>query len=397
MQRETIRREAQALVNVQLIRTYSFFVATAVLLLSGCAADKTKAAGPPPAVPVTVATVEQKTVPVMLQGIGNAQPYSTVGIRSQVAGQILTVNFKEGDDVKKGELLFTIDPRPFEAALAQAQSNLARDKAQAKNARVQAERYTALVKEGVVAKEQYDQIVANADALDAAVLADEAAVQTAQVNLSYTKIYSPISGRTGYLMVHGGNLVKANDAPDLVVINQVEPIYVDVAYPEDTLPQLQKYATASKLQMTAVPSKTNEKPSVGVLSVIDNKVDQATGTYHVKGMFANTDRRLWPGQFLDVSITLTSRPNAVLVPSQAVQTGQNGQYVFIVKQDNNVEMRTVATGTSIGNDVIIENGVQPGERVVTDGQMRLVPGKTRVDIKNSNTSNASTSLPVAGD
>lgn len=378
------------------IRIYSFLAATAALLLAGCAADKTKAAAPP-TVPVTVATVEQKTVPVTLQGIGNAQPFSTVGIRSNVAGQILTVNFKEGDEVKKGELLFTIDPRPFEAALAQAQSNLARDKAQAKNARVQAERYTALVKEGVVAKEQYDQMTTNADALDAAVLADEAAVQTAQVNLSYTKIFSPISGRTGYLMVHAGNLVKANDAPDLVVINQIEPIYVDVAYPENTLPQLQKYSTGSKLQMTAVPSKTNEKPSVGILSVIDNKVDQATGTYHVKGTFANTDRRLWPGQFLDVSVTLTSRPNAVLVPSQALQTGQNGQYVFIVKQDNNVEMRPVTIGSSIGNDVIVENGVQPGERVVTDGQMRLVPGKTRVDVKSGNTSNASTSLPAVGD
>lgn len=380
---------------MKVIRIYSALAATAALLLAGCAADKTKAAGPPPAVPVTVATVEQKTVPVTLQGIGSAQPFSTVGIRSQVGGQILTVNFKEGDDVKKGELLFTIDPRPFEAALAQSQSNLARDKAQAKNARVQAERYTALVKEGVVAKEQYDQAVANADALDATVLADEAAVQTSQVNLSYTKIYSPISGRTGYLMVHAGNLVKANDAPDLVVINQIEPIYVDVAYPENTLPELQKYATG-KLQMTAVPSKTNEKPSVGALSVIDNKVDQTTGTYHVKGTFANSDRRLWPGQFLDVTVTLTSRPNAVLVPSQALQTGQNGQYVFIVKQDNNVEMRSVTVGTSIGNDVIVENGVQAGEKVVTDGQMRLVPGKTRVDIKNSNTSNASTSLPVAG-
>ena len=382
---------------MRLIRTISLFLAALLLLLAGCTEDKSKAAGPPPAVPVTVATVQQKTVPVTLQGIGTAQPFSTVGIRSQVGGQLLTVDFHEGDDVKKGQLLFTIDQRPFEAALAQAESNLARDRAQAKNARVQAERYTALVKEGVVAKEQYDQAIATADALDAAVLADEAAIQTAKVNLSYCKIYSPISGRTGYLMVHAGNLVKANDAPDLVVINQLEPIYVDVAYPENTLPQLQHFSAAGKLQMEAVPSKTNEKPSVGVMSFVDNKVDQTTGTYHVKGTFANNDRRLWPGQFVDVTITLTARPNALLVPSQAVQTGQQGQYVFVVKQDNNVEMRSVSIGASVGSNVIVENGVQPGERVVTDGQMRIVPGKTRVEIKNGNTSNAATPAPVTGE
>ena len=354
-----------------------------VLALTGC--SKQPAAAPPPAVPVVIAQAMQKNVPLQVRAIGNVEPYSTVQIKSQVNGQLKEVHFVEGQEVEKGQLLFEIDRRPFQAALDQAKSNLARDVAAANNAKIQAVRYTKLEQEGVAAKEQGDSIRADADSKAAAVQADEAAVENAKVDLSYCSIYSPITGRTGNLAVKPGNLVKANDVPVLVTINQVSPIYVTFAVPEINLADIKKYMAQGKLKVEAeIPN--DPKPAEGVLSFVDNSVDQATGTIKLKGTFTNADRRLWPGQFVNVVLTLATEPNRIVVPSQALQTGQQGQFVFVVKPDQTAEARQVAVERTVGGEAVITNGVQPGERVVTDGQMRLAPG-TKVEPKNSSRMN----------
>ncbi len=322
-------------------------------------------------VPVTVATAVRKDVPVQVHAIGNVEPYSTVEVKSMVAGELTRVAFKEGQDVGKGALLFTIDPRPFEAALSQAEGTLARDTAQAANAKAQAARYQALLREGVVAKEQADQMQTSADALDAAVRADQAALLTAKVNLQYCSIYAPISGRTGNLMVHAGNLVKVNDVA-LVTINQIAPTYVTFSVPEQFLSDIKKYAARRKLKVEAGPP--GQPPAVGALDFVDNTVDATTGTIRLKGRFPNTERRLWPAQFVNVVLTLSVQPNAVVVPSQAVQTGQQGQYVFVIKPDKTAENRTVVLDRIVEGQAVISKGVEPGDVVVTDGHLRLVPG-----------------------
>jgi multidrug efflux system membrane fusion protein len=308
------------------------------------------------------------------------EAYSTVSIKAQVSGEVTQVHFREGQDVRKGQLLFTIDRRPFDAALHQAEANLARDQAQEALAEVQARRYTKLFQEGVSAKEQADQMQANADALKAAVLADKAAVEYAKLQLEYCFIYSAIDGRTGTLMVHVGNLVKANDVPVLVVINQITPIYVDFSPPEDVLPQVKKYMARGRLKVKAFPPDDPQHPEAGYLSFVDNAVDNATGTIRLKGTFENTDHRLWPGEFVNVVLTLAEQPNALLVPSQAVQTGQGGQFVFVVKSDQTVESRPVVVSRILEGNAIVDRGVSLGEVVVTDGQLGLVPG-ARVQIK----------------
>jgi multidrug efflux system membrane fusion protein len=327
-----------------------------------------------------VASVEQKTVPIQIQAIGAVEAYSTVSIKSNVSGELTAAYFKEGDDVRKGQLLFTIDKRPFDAALHQAEGNLGRDQAQAANARAQAERYQALFKNGVVAKEQADQMLTSADALDAAVRADRAAVENAKVQLLYCTIYSPIDGRTGNLMVKPGNLVKANDNPILLTINQIKPIYVTFPVPEQFLPEIKKYGARGKLEVTANFPNASTPPAVGTLTFIDNSVDQTTGMIKLKATFANNDRRLWPGQFVNAALTLSKQPDAIVVPSQAVQTGQQGDYVFVIKQDMTAEARPVAISQNIGGQAVVRQGLQPGERVVTDGQLRLVPG-SKVEFK----------------
>ncbi len=355
----------------------------AVFVLTGC--SKQQAAAPPPAVPVVIAQAVQKNIPLQVRAIGNVEPYSTVQIKAQVNGQLKEVHFVEGQEVEKGQLLFEIDRRPFQAALDQAKSNLARDLAAANNAKIQALRYTKLEQEGVAAREQGDTIRADADSKAAAVQADEAAVETAKVNLSYCSIYAPITGRTGNLAVKPGNLVKENDVPVLVTINQVSPIYVTFAVPEVNLADIKKYMAQAKLKVEAeIPN--DPRPAEGVLTFVDNAVDQATGTIKLKGTFTNTDRRLWPGQFVNVVLTLTTEPNRIVVPSQALQTGQQGQFVFVVKPDQTAETRQVAVERTVGGDAIITNGVQPGERVVTDGQMRLAPG-VKVEPKNTSRMN----------
>jgi len=352
-----------------------------LLAAAGCSKKQDPQAATAAPVPVTVATVVQKTVPVQVRAIGTAEAYSTVSIKAQISGELTQVHFREGQDVRRSQLLFSIDRRPFEAALQQAEANLARDKARAEGARTEANRYTKLFEAGVTAQEQYDHFRTEARAADAAVLADQAAVERAKLDLQYCSIYSAIDGRTGSLMVHPGNLVKANDVPVLLVINQINPIYVNFTLPEQYLADVKKYMAAKTVKVEAVIPDAPQRPEQGVLSFVDNAVDSATGTIRMKATFANREKRLWPGLFLDVVLTLTAQPDAVVVPAPTVQTGQSGQYVFVVKPDNTVESRPVVAGKTVENETVIEKGLQPGEVVVTDGQIRLVP-KARVVIKN---------------
>lgn len=349
------------------------------LLLSGCSEKKQQAVAP--RVPVTIADVVQKTVPVQVRVIGNVDAYSTVGVKPQITGEIVGVHFSEGQDVKKGQLLFTFDPRPFEADLLRAQANLAQDEAKAKNTEVEAHRYTKLVEAGVVAKEQAEQIQTNHEAMVATVKADRAQVEYARVQLVYTRIYSPMDGRTGSLMLHLGTVVKANPDNPMITINQVNPIYVTFSVPQQVLPEIKQHMAKSKLTVTAIIQGQEDRPEAGTLTFVDNNVDLNTGTIKLKGTFANNERRLWPGQYVNVALTLTEKPNAIVVPTQAIQTGQQGSYVFIVKPDLTAELRPVKVERNIDNQAVIESGLSAGEKVVTDGQIRLVPG-AKVEIKN---------------
>jgi multidrug efflux system membrane fusion protein len=348
---------------------------SALLALSACAR---KAAPPPPeAVPVTAARVERRDLPVEVTAIGHVEPYSTVSVKSQVNGILTEVGFKEGQDVRKGALLFRIDPRPFEAALAQARANLARDRAQAQNAAAEIDRYKGLVEKDYVTREQYDQVRANADALASTVKASEAAVENASLELSWCTITAPIDGRTGGLLVHAGNLVKANDDKALVVINQLQPVFVTFSTPETSLADLQRQRG---LEVKAA-ARGDAAPKAGRLTFIDNAVDATTGTIASKATFPNADETLWPGEFVNVTVVLRTEPGAVVVPSPAVQTGQSGSYVYVIKADETVESRPVAVERTQGTLTVVAKGLAPGERVVTDGQLRLAPG-SRVEIKN---------------
>ena len=320
-------------------------------------------------------------MPIEIRVIGSAEAYATVAIRSQITGQLIGVNFREGDEVQRGQVLFALDRRPLEAALQQAQANLDRDLAQAANAAVQSKRLQELVDRGIAPREQADTSRTAVAAMNATVDADRAAVENAKVQLQYATITAPIDGRTGALMVHEGNLVRANDATPLVTINQVSPVSVAFAIPESRLPDLNRYRALGSLQVIATPPN-DDVPSVGRIAFVDNAVDQNTGTIKIKGTFPNTDRRLWPGQFVNVVVTLTTDPDAVVVPSVAVQDGQQGPYVFTVKDDQTVEMRQVTLARTRGAETVIEGGLQPGEIVVTDGHLRLVPG-SRVASKTS--------------
>ena len=352
---------------------------------SACSNEKSKKPVSAP-IPVTVSIAIQKTVPVELRAIGNVQAYSTVTVKSKVGGELVGVHFKEGQDVKKGAPLFTIDPRPYEAALKQAEANLGRDLAQAKHAREDARRYESLIQKGVVPQQQYDKFRTDADALEATVLADRAAVENARIQLGYCSIHSPIDGRTGSLIVQQGNHIKAEDI-NLVVINQIVPIDVAFSVPEQFLSEIKKYMALGKLQVEALVPMDDERPERGVITFIDNAVDTNTGTIRLKGTFANREKKLWPGQFVNVVLTLTTEPNAIVVPSQAIETGQEGQYIFVVKEDLSVESRPVVAGRSMNNETVVKKGLNPNEKVVTDGQLRLYPG-ARVEIKTSDSATA---------
>jgi membrane fusion protein, multidrug efflux system len=365
--------------------SHSFFTGILGLLLltlfsSGCSDEKSKKPVSAP-IPVTVGTAIQKTVPVQLRAIGNAQAYSTVTIKSKIGGELVRVHFTEGQDVRKGDLLFTIDPRPYEAALKQAEANLQRDLAQAKHAREDARRYESLIQKGVVPQQQYDKFRTEADALEATVLADRAALENAKIQLGYCSIRSPIDGRTGSLIVQQGNHIKAEDI-SLVVVNQIVPIDVAFSVPEQFLPEIKKHMASGKLQVEALVPMNEERPERGVITFLDNAVDTNTGTIRLKGTFANREKKLWPGQFVNIVLTLTTEPNSIVVPSQAIQTGQEGQYIFVVKEDLSVESRPVVPGRSINNETVVKKGLNPDEKVVTDGQLRLYPG-AKVEIKTS--------------
>lgn len=335
-------------------------------------------------VPVTVGTAARQDVPVEVRAIGHIDPYSTVAVKSRVAGEILKVGFKDGQDVRKGDLLFQIDPRPYEAALAQARAQLERDRAMAKWNEDEVKRYADLVQKDYVTREQYDSTRSNAAAAGATVKADEAAVENARLQLSYCTVTAPISARAGSVLVYPGNQVKGNDDKPLVVLNQIQPVYASFAVPESSLALIRQHIRPGQLlKVTASPSgQTSTGAPTGELTFFDNTVDPTTGMILLKATFPNRDEVLWPGEYVDVILTLATQSGAVVVPSQAVQTGQSGQYVYVVKTDLTVESRKVVVDRTQGSLAIVANGLAPGERVVTDGQLRLSPG-ARVQIKQA--------------
>jgi membrane fusion protein, multidrug efflux system len=354
-----------------------------------------------------------KAVPVTIPAVGTAEPVATVQIRAQVTGQLSRIHFREGQDVRKGEPLFTLDARPFQAALQQAQAVLARDTAQAKNAQAQRARYQDLFDRGLIARDQYETQTATATALEATIAADQAQIENARLNLQYTRIVAPISGRTGALGIHEGDLVRANDTTPLVVINQVSPIYVTFAVPGRYLPDIRRYQAQQPLRVDAripaggtpgapqvappspgtspMPGAGGESPTdgastagadaspadrveAGKVAFIDNTVDPTTGTIRMKATFQNGDHALWPGLFVQVNVVLRTDPSATVVPSAAVQASQAGQFVYVVTADRTAEIRNVIVERQQGDEVVIAKGISPGDEVVTDGQLRLTPG-----------------------
>ena len=350
-------------------------------LLLGCSEKKPPA---PPPVPVVVAPVVQKDVPVQFKNIGNVEAYATVAIKARVGGEIKKVNFKEGQDVNAGDLLFVIDPRPLEAALRQAQANLVRDTALANKAESDARRYAELIKKEFVSQQEFEQARATAESLKATVKADEVAVENAKLQVSYCFINAPISGRTGDLKADLGNLIKADADTAMVVINQIQPIYVSFSVPEQLLPDIKKYMALEKVPVTAVIPKDDKQQQVeeGILTFVNNTVDTATGTILCKATYENRDKHLWPGLFVNVVVNFTTEKDAVVVPSQALQTGQQGQFVFVIKPDLTAEARPVEVGRTFNGEVVVKKGLAAGEQVVTDGQLRLVPG-AKVEVKQS--------------
>jgi multidrug efflux system membrane fusion protein len=352
------------------------FVAT----VAGCPGKSPgKAAGaakrPKTAMPVTVAQAVEKDLPITLQAVGTVTACATVTVKAQVEGQLTAVHLREGQCVAAGDLLFSIDPQPFEVRLKQVQANLAKDAAQLENARTLLARNASVVEKGYVSQEQYDQAAANVAALTASVQADEAAAEDARIQLSYCSIRAPISGCAGEVFMDRGNVVKANDADHpLVVIRQIRPIDVGFFVPERYLPEVRKFSAAGTLTVLAEFPGQSGEPFTGKLSFVDNSVNTATGTILLKATFANTDQALWPGQFVTVTLQLASQPHALVVPSQAVQTGQEEQYVFVLKADNTVDYRPVEVGRNAGGQAVIARGLQAGDTVVTDGQLRLSPG-----------------------
>jgi multidrug efflux system membrane fusion protein len=326
-----------------------------------------------------VASVEQRDIPVQLRAIGNVEAYQTVQIRSQVNGQIQKIFFREGEDVRKDQLLFQLDKRPFQADLGKAIGQMKRDQAQAENSRVQAERYSSLEKAGVASPEQADQVRAQAKADASAVEADKAAVDSARVQLQYTDITAPIDARAGALLINLGNLVKANDTPYLVQLNQVTPIYVTFSVPEVNLALVRRYFASSQLRVLAYPKGESVSPAVGRLTFIDNGVDTTTGTFKLKGTFQNKDRRLWPGEFVDVALELSTQKNAIVVPTKAIQSGQQGEYVYVVRADSTAESRPIKTAGAYQNLTLVSDGLKAGEHVIVNGQLRVAPnGKVLV-------------------
>jgi multidrug efflux system membrane fusion protein len=336
------------------------------------------------AAPVTVAEVTQKDIPVELRAIGRVEPYASVTIKSRVNGELQRVHFREGQQVKAGDLLFTIDPRPFEAELQEAKARLAKDVALAKKAEKDLQRNENLAKGGYVSEEQFEQIRANVEALNATIEADRAQVESVRLQLGYCYIRSPITGRIGSLQIDQGSMIKANDDTGMVEIVQIMPIYVDFSVPELHLPDVKKYQAQGPLRVAVVIPNEDSPPEQGHLTFMDNKVNQQTGTIRLRGTFANRSTRLWPGQFVKVVLTLTTQTNATVIPYQAIQKGQSGEFVYVLKADLTVEPRPVSVSMTREGEAVIEKGLTPGERVVTDGQIRLFQG-AKVEIKGEST------------
>jgi membrane fusion protein, multidrug efflux system len=361
----------------RLVPSILFLLLTAVLFISRCGPkEQGQAAGSsgarPPA-PVVVANVEQRDIPVQISAIGNVEPYQTVQIRSQVNGQIQKIFFKEGEDVRQGQPLFQLDKRPFQADLEKAIGQMKHDQAQAENSRIQADRYSGLEKQGIVSHEQAEQLRTQAKADASAVEADKANVEAARVQLQYTYIVAPIDARTGSLMINLGNLVKANDTPYLLQLNQVTPIYVTFSVPEANLDRVRHRFSSGQLKVLAYPKGQADSPAEGRLTFIDNGVDTTTGMLKLKGTFPNGDRRLWPGEFVDVALVLSTQRNVVVVSTRAIQSGQQGEYVYVVRTDSTAESRPVKTAGAYQNVTLIADGLKPGEQVIVNGQLRVAP------------------------
>jgi membrane fusion protein, multidrug efflux system len=396
-----------------------YVICCTALVLAGCGSDeKTQAATRkgPGATPVAVAKVETKPVPLEIRAIGNVEAFSTVEVKSQISGPIAKMLFEEGQDVRQGQLLFEIDPRPLQqtvremeaevanrkAALAQAEANLERDQANAKNAKSQAGRYAELTARGIIARDQNEQFQTQALAAEKAVTATLAAIQSAKaaiqgaeakladarLQLSYATIRAPISGRAGTVTRKPGNLVAAN-SETLVVINQITPVYATFTVPEQSLPELRRYAAGGKLRVRAIPQGgTATDGADGILDFLDNTVDTASGTILLKARFPNQNRQLWPGQFVNVSVRLAN-PTETVVPSAAVRTGQNGSYVFVVKPDSTAEQRTIQTARAFEDVTVVQDGVRPGEQVIIEGQLRVKAGaKVRIQQPKSEAARA---------
>jgi multidrug efflux system membrane fusion protein len=365
--------------NIPISPALALALATA-LLAAGC--SRSTPAKATAGAPVLVAQACVTTLPVRIDPspVGHVMPYSSVTIRPQIGGILSQVNFKEGQEVKKGDLLFTIDSRSMHAALDAARAALARDTAQLQNAKIQFDREQKLFEQKLVSQDEFDTSKAALDALTGTVAADESTVANARLNLEFTEIRAPFDGRTGGLLFHEGNVVKAPD-DTLLTINQIHPIYVVFAVAERYLPEIKKQMNGKALGVTAAYENLDGPLPQGELTFIDNAVDTTTGTILLKATFANEDNALWPGQFVQVALTLSELTDAVVVPSQAVQTGQNGQFIYVVKPDQTVEQRPVKTGITYEGMMVVKTGLQAGETVVTDGQLRLAPG-TPVSVKN---------------
>jgi multidrug efflux system membrane fusion protein len=331
-----------------------------------------------PAVRVQVVAAAQKPFPVEIGTIGTVTALATVAIKSRIDGQIMDAYIKDGQDVKTGDLLFSIDSRTIATQLVQAEANLARDQALLASAKHDVERQTALVSKNFASKQLLDQTSANADSLAASVRADQAAVDAANVQLTYTEIRAPIDGRAGVVNLPRGNMVKANDTSALVVLNQLRPIYVAFAVPQNDLPHIREAMAAAALGASVTIPGDERGPLTGKLTFVDNAVDTTTGTIQLRATFDNADTRLWPGQFVNVALTLRTDPSAIVVPDAAIEHGQSGNYVFVVRKDSTVEMRTVTIGRSLRGETVVERGLSAGEPVVVEGQLRLAPG-TRVE------------------
>ena len=353
----------------------------AIASFSGCS-DKGAETPKMPAVPVLVAQAVRRDVPDQLREIGTVEAFAAVAIKARVEGNLVQIDFKEGEFVKQGQTLAVLDPRPYAAALAQAQANLIRDQANADKAQADERRYDYLLKQGVGSRQQYDQANADAKSLAATVAADRAAIETARLNLQYTEIKAPIDGRTGNLGNHIGDLIKADADNAIVTIDQIQPIYVAFSIAENRLAEVRRNLAGRQLEVDAAIPGDPDPPEHGILTFVDNSVDKTTGMIELKGLFQNENRRLWPGQFVNATLTLSQTPNAILVPSQAIQTGQQGTFVYVVGPDLKVSARPIVAGAVFDNDTVITKGLAAGETVVTDGQLLLMPGAS-VRIKSA--------------